>query len=139
MPPPPPPVVFEENVASDNEALSSMLMAWYMSGYHTGFYQVSQYSWLCIQGAAKLELHILGAVGSSNLCLMTVQGNAPAQDKGSSNTNAKLTTNCCRVPMLQAKGELITDCLYGNISMHDWIDESICFLHFANTIKDWRH
>ena len=25
----------------DKEALHSMLMAWYMSGYHTGYYQVT--------------------------------------------------------------------------------------------------
>ena len=39
-PPPPPPVVDEEEVGSDSEALYSMLIAWYMSGYHTGYYQV---------------------------------------------------------------------------------------------------
>lgn len=35
-PPPPPPVAVPE---SPDEALASTLMAWYMSGYHTGYYQ----------------------------------------------------------------------------------------------------
>ena len=39
MPPPPPPVS-SSDVAHDNDALASMLMAWYLSGYHTGYYQV---------------------------------------------------------------------------------------------------
>jgi len=34
-PPPPPPVIPE----SPDEALASTLMAWYMTGYHTGYYQ----------------------------------------------------------------------------------------------------
>ncbi|CAN7983356.1 unnamed protein product, partial [Ixodes hexagonus] len=38
IPPPPPPAAFSGDI-KDNEALSSMLMSWYMSGYHTGFYQ----------------------------------------------------------------------------------------------------
>ena len=38
MPPPPPPML--DMSEGDNEALCSMLMAWYMSGYHTGYYQV---------------------------------------------------------------------------------------------------
>lgn len=38
MPPPPPPI--EDGIDGDNEAMCSMLMAWYMSGYHTGYYQV---------------------------------------------------------------------------------------------------
>lgn len=37
--PPPPPV--DELIMDDREALHSMLIAWYMSGYHTGYYQVS--------------------------------------------------------------------------------------------------
>ncbi|EEC05104.1 survival motor neuron protein, putative, partial [Ixodes scapularis] len=40
FPPPPPPPPFTGDI-KDNEALSSMLMSWYMSGYHTGFYQVT--------------------------------------------------------------------------------------------------
>ena len=39
-PPPPPPVLDEDVVEGDSEALYSMLIAWYMSGYHTGYYQV---------------------------------------------------------------------------------------------------
>lgn len=38
MPPPPPPI--EDGIDGDSEAMCSMLMAWYMSGYHTGYYQV---------------------------------------------------------------------------------------------------
>jgi len=40
MPPPPAPVN-STDVSHDNDALASMLMAWYLSGYHTGYYQVS--------------------------------------------------------------------------------------------------
>ena len=40
LPPPPPPDVDEDLLESDSEALYSMLIAWYMSGYHTGYYQV---------------------------------------------------------------------------------------------------
>lgn len=40
MPPPPPPVD-DDVMDGDNEAMCSMLMAWYMSGYHTGYYQVN--------------------------------------------------------------------------------------------------
>ena len=39
--PPPPPLEDAEDVCSDKEALYSMLISWYMSGYHTGYYQVS--------------------------------------------------------------------------------------------------
>lgn len=42
--PPPPVAVNSSDVADDNDALASMLMAWYLSGYHTGYYQVSCYS-----------------------------------------------------------------------------------------------
>lgn len=41
MPPPPPPMG-EDGMDEDGEAMCSMLMAWYMSGYHTGYYQVGQ-------------------------------------------------------------------------------------------------
>ena len=46
MPPPPPPMG-EDGMDEDGEAMCSMLMAWYMSGYHTGYYQVRQmdYPW----------------------------------------------------------------------------------------------
>lgn len=30
----------EDEILTDKEALHSMLVSWYMSGYHTGFYQV---------------------------------------------------------------------------------------------------
>jgi len=33
-------MVDEDMMESDSEALYSMLIAWYMSGYHTGYYQV---------------------------------------------------------------------------------------------------
>ncbi|XP_062368913.1 survival motor neuron protein isoform X2 [Cinclus cinclus] len=36
IPPPPPPM--RPDSADDDEALGSMLIAWYMSGYHTGYY-----------------------------------------------------------------------------------------------------
>uniref|UniRef100_A0A8C5T8Y3 Tudor domain-containing protein n=1 Tax=Malurus cyaneus samueli TaxID=2593467 RepID=A0A8C5T8Y3_9PASS len=36
IPPPPPPM--RPDSAEDDEALGSMLIAWYMSGYHTGYY-----------------------------------------------------------------------------------------------------
>ena len=39
MPPPPAPVN-NSDISHDNDALASMLMAWYLSGYHTGYYQV---------------------------------------------------------------------------------------------------
>uniref|UniRef100_A0A183GMH4 Tudor domain-containing protein n=1 Tax=Heligmosomoides polygyrus TaxID=6339 RepID=A0A183GMH4_HELPZ len=38
--PPPPSVLGGLSVPDEAEALSSMLMSWYMSGYHTGYYQV---------------------------------------------------------------------------------------------------
>ncbi|KAK2562979.1 Survival motor neuron protein 1 [Acropora cervicornis] len=41
MPPPPAPVN-SIDVSHDNDALASMLMAWYLSGYHTGYFQVSR-------------------------------------------------------------------------------------------------
>ncbi|KAJ1373139.1 hypothetical protein KIN20_035475 [Parelaphostrongylus tenuis] len=37
--PPPPSVHAGISVRDEGEALSSMLMSWYMSGYHTGYYQ----------------------------------------------------------------------------------------------------
>ncbi|KAL3085007.1 hypothetical protein niasHS_010076 [Heterodera schachtii] len=39
--PPPPPSMFGKIAVAGNEkeALTNMLMSWYMSGYHTGFYQ----------------------------------------------------------------------------------------------------
>jgi len=43
MPPPPAPVN-SNDVSHDSDALASMLMAWYLSGYHTGYYQVSVHS-----------------------------------------------------------------------------------------------
>ncbi|XP_068693287.1 survival motor neuron protein-like isoform X2 [Montipora foliosa] len=41
MPPPPAPVN-NSDVSHDNDTLASMLMAWYLSGYHTGYYQATQ-------------------------------------------------------------------------------------------------
>ncbi|CAI4228106.1 unnamed protein product [Auanema sp. JU1783] len=38
-PPPPPMVLSKLAPPNEVEALSSMLMSWYMSGYHTGYYQ----------------------------------------------------------------------------------------------------
>ncbi|VDO70805.1 unnamed protein product [Onchocerca flexuosa] len=39
---PPPPIAFSNlPVPNDDEALASMLMSWYMTGYHTGYYQKS--------------------------------------------------------------------------------------------------
>ena len=51
-PPPPPPQMMEDACDDESEALSGMLIAWYMSGYHTGYYQVCTlsdslvYEWL---------------------------------------------------------------------------------------------
>lgn len=38
IPPPPPPM--SSDTLEDDEALGSMLISWYMSGYHTGYYLV---------------------------------------------------------------------------------------------------
>ncbi|MFH4974101.1 hypothetical protein AB6A40_000810 [Gnathostoma spinigerum] len=40
--PPPPPVFSSLSIPTEEEALSSMLMSWYMNGYHTGYYQALQ-------------------------------------------------------------------------------------------------
>jgi len=37
--PPPPPLFPQPGPGSEGEAMYSMLISWYMSGYHTGFYQ----------------------------------------------------------------------------------------------------
>lgn len=41
IPPPPPPHMFRNLCEDENEteAMSAMLISWYMSGYHTGYYQ----------------------------------------------------------------------------------------------------
>lgn len=41
VPPPPPPEIFRTLCEDDTEteAMSAMLISWYMSGYHTGYYQ----------------------------------------------------------------------------------------------------
>jgi len=38
LPPPPPPGVISNFPKDESDALSAMLMAWYMSGFHTGYY-----------------------------------------------------------------------------------------------------
>jgi len=44
MPPPPPTFLHNQpGASSEQEAMASMLMSWYMSGYHTGYYQVQCY------------------------------------------------------------------------------------------------
>lgn len=40
--PPPPPICPDS--LDDADALGSMLISWYMSGYHTGYYMVSDHS-----------------------------------------------------------------------------------------------
>lgn len=40
--PPPPPICPDS--LEDADALGSMLISWYMSGYHTGYYMVSDHS-----------------------------------------------------------------------------------------------
>ncbi|XP_072270062.1 survival motor neuron protein 1-like [Pyxicephalus adspersus] len=45
--PPPPPM--GPDITEDDEALGSMLIAWYMSGYHTGYYLVSVHVCLLTQ------------------------------------------------------------------------------------------
>ena len=42
MIPPPPPICPDS--LDDADALGSMLISWYMSGYHTGYYMVSDHS-----------------------------------------------------------------------------------------------
>lgn len=44
MPPPWPPALLHamREEEEEEDALAAMLMAWYMSGYHTGFYVVCQ-------------------------------------------------------------------------------------------------
>ncbi|XP_049790823.1 survival motor neuron protein isoform X1 [Schistocerca nitens] len=39
IPPPPPPHITSRFPEEDSEALSAMLLSWYMSGFHTGYYQ----------------------------------------------------------------------------------------------------
>jgi len=41
LPPPMPPHLLRHqgNVPEEDEAMASMLMSWYTSGYHTGYYQ----------------------------------------------------------------------------------------------------
>lgn len=41
IPPIPPPTVLAGQPTDSTESLSSVLMAWYMAGYHTGFYEAS--------------------------------------------------------------------------------------------------
>lgn len=48
MIPPPPPI--SPDMLEDDEALGSMLISWYMSGYHTGYYLVSNDSIQYIHG-----------------------------------------------------------------------------------------
>jgi len=38
IPPPPPPPMFTSTRATNEDSLYSMLLAWYMSGYQTGYY-----------------------------------------------------------------------------------------------------
>lgn len=46
IPPPPPSPFFmrsgQEENSPEEDALASMLMSWYMSGYHTGYYQATK-------------------------------------------------------------------------------------------------
>jgi hypothetical protein len=41
-PPPPNPFLAQGSDTPQNEVLQSMLVSWYMAGYHTGFYQASE-------------------------------------------------------------------------------------------------
>lgn len=41
VPPPPPPVSLDD-LQGDEESLASMLMSWYLSGYHTGYFKAVQ-------------------------------------------------------------------------------------------------
>ena len=41
IPPPPPPISLND-LQSDDESLASMLMSWYLSGYHTGYFKAVQ-------------------------------------------------------------------------------------------------
>jgi len=43
-PMPPPPAFFDNSGSPEDEALASMLMSWYMSGYHTGYYRALKLS-----------------------------------------------------------------------------------------------
>jgi len=49
MIPPPPPM--SPDSPEDDEALGSMLISWYMSGYHTGYYLV-QLLFLCLKNGS---------------------------------------------------------------------------------------
>jgi survival motor neuron protein len=42
---PPPPALFEKlaKTSDEKESLTNMLMSWYMSGYHTGYYEVADF------------------------------------------------------------------------------------------------
>ncbi|XP_019486706.1 PREDICTED: survival motor neuron protein-like [Hipposideros armiger] len=52
--PPPPPICSDS--LDDADALGSMLISWYMSGYHTGYYMVSDHS------ASFPDNHFCGSV-----------------------------------------------------------------------------
>lgn len=39
IPPPPPPAFPANRIDTEEQALSSMLLSWYMSGYYAGLYQ----------------------------------------------------------------------------------------------------
>ncbi|XP_028407058.1 survival motor neuron protein 1-like [Dendronephthya gigantea] len=41
VPPPPPPISLDD-IQGDEESLASMLMSWYLSGYHTGYFKAVQ-------------------------------------------------------------------------------------------------
>lgn len=43
---PPPPFALDSDNLEESETIYSMLIAWYMSGYHTGYYKVNLYLYL---------------------------------------------------------------------------------------------
>ena len=52
VPPPPPPMPAAPG--SENEAMYSMLISWYMSGYHTGYYQVKDKLLISVKTLSRL-------------------------------------------------------------------------------------
>lgn len=61
MPPAPAPVNTSKGAAVDEDALASMLMSWYLTGYHTGYYQV-QYEHFILGKGRKCASYCIYAV-----------------------------------------------------------------------------
>lgn len=79
VPPPPPAFEGSDDIASDQEALYSMLISWYMSGYHTGYYQVS--TWFGI----LLNWSLMNLCSSQGLKQSAAQADSSKSKKSPSN------------------------------------------------------